>query len=249
MESEEKLLLSKAEDTLRIAQKRYSVKTLGFLNPKERLYLAAHLLPDADMQMVFDGGYEDAERTLLVCAPAYLELMPQEYLSVLECSGRDLAGLTHRDYLGSLMGLGIVRESIGDILVTEEKAFIFVRPEQVSYILQNLTKIGRRGVHVRECRQEEIELPKPDTKEISTTVSSLRLDSVLAAATNLARGKAAELIQAGFVTVNWETEEEVSRMLKEGDMLSARGYGRIRLSSVGNLTRKGRQAIVVSRYL
>ncbi|MBR5152905.1 MAG: RNA-binding protein [Clostridia bacterium] len=249
MDSEEKLLLSKAEDTMRIAQKRYSVKTLGFLNPVERLFLTRNLLPDADMQVIFNGGYPDAERTLLVCAPDFLEPLPEEYLSVLECSGRDLETLTHRDYLGSLMGLGIVRESIGDILVADGKGFIFVKPSQVPYILQNLTKIGRHGIRIRECNIDEVVIPEPDTKEIQTTVSSLRLDSVLAAATNLARGKAAELIQAGLVTVNWETEEEVSCMLKEGDMLSVRGYGRIRLTSVGGLTRKGRQAIVVSRYV
>ena len=249
MEAEDKLLLSKAEDTLRIAQKRYGVKTLGFLNPKERLFLKQNLLPDADMQLFYDGGYADAERTLLVCAPIFCTPEREEYLAVLECSGRDLDALSHRDYLGSLMGLGLVRESIGDILVTEGKAFFFVKPEQTGYILQNLTKIGRHGVQIRQCGLDEVILPTPETKEIHATVSSLRLDSVLAAAVNLARGKAAEVIRAGLVTVNWEPEEEISRMLKEGDMLSVRGYGRMRLSSVGGLTRKGRQAIMISRYI
>ncbi|MEE1014178.1 MAG: YlmH/Sll1252 family protein [Clostridia bacterium] len=249
MDTDEKLLLSRAEDALRLAEKRYGVKTLGFLTPRERIFLEKHLLASGDMQVFYDGGYEEAERTLLVCAPAFLTPCREEYLAVLECTGREISGLTHRDYLGSLMGLGIVRESIGDILVTEEKAFLFVRPEQTDYILQNLTKIGRCGVRLRVCSAEETEIPQRPTKDINTTVSALRLDSVLAAAIGVARGKSAELIRAGLVTVNWEPVEEVSRTLKEGDMLSVRGYGRMCLSRVGGVTRKGRCSVTISRYI
>ncbi len=249
MDGEERLLLSKAEDTLRLAEKRYSVKSLGFLTPKERLFLSRNLLADADMQLFYDGGYEGAERTMMVCAPAFVTAEPEEYLAVLECTGRDLAGLTHRDYLGSLMGLGIVRESIGDILVAADKAYLLVKPSQAGYIMQNLTKIGRRGVNLRQCSVHEIQIPKPETKEVSATVSSLRLDSVLSAAVNLSRGKAAELIHGGMVAVNWEDTQEVSQMLKEGDLLSVRGYGRMRLVSVGGLTRKGRLSVTICRYL
>lgn len=249
METEEKLLLSRAEDALRLAEKHYSVKTLGFLTPTERVFLQKNLVPDSGMQVLYDGGFDGAERTLLVCAPDFAEPEPEEYLSALECTGRELDGLSHRDYLGSLMGLGIVRESIGDIVVLPEKAFIMVKPEQTEYILQNLTKIGRRGVRLRVCGIEEVQPPQRETKEISTTVSALRLDSILASAIGVSRGRAAELIRGGLVTVNWELTEELSKVLKEGDVFSVRGYGRFCLSHVGGTTRKGRQSIVISRYI
>lgn len=249
MEAEEKLLLSKAEDALRLAQKRYSVKTLGFLNPRERVFVEKHLFAPSGMQIGFDGGYDEAERTLLVCAPDFLELNRQEYLNVLECTGRELGGLSHRDYLGSLMGLGITRESVGDILITETKAYLFVKPEQTEYMMQNLTKIGRCGIRLRLCSMEEVEVPLRATKDVDATVSALRLDSVLSVALGVSRGKSAEMIRSGVVMVNWEITEEVSYMLKEGDILSVRGYGRMCLSRVGGLTRKGRCAITVSRYI
>ena len=166
---------------------------------------------------------------------------------MLECTGRDLEGLSHRDYLGSLMGLGIVRESIGDILVLPDKAFVFIKPEQTEYILQNLTKIGRRGIRLRLCDIGEVELPERACKEISTTVSAL--DSVITSAIGTSRGKAAEVIRGGSVTVNWEEVEELSKVLKEGDVFSVRGFGRFCLSHVGGTTRKGRQSIIISRYL
>ena len=249
MEAEVKLLLSRAEDTLRLAEKHYSVKTLGFLTPAERVLLQKHLFSGSDMRVFYDGGFMDAERTLLVCAPDAIEPQPKEYLAVLECTGRDLEGLSHRDYLGSLMGLGIVRESIGDILVLPEKAFIIIKPEQTEYIMQNLNKIGRHGIKLRECGLEEMELPDKETKEIHTTVSALRLDSVIASAIGVSRAKAAELIRGGTVTVNWEMAEELSKTLKEGDVFSVRGHGRFCLSHVGGTTRKGRQSIVISRYI
>ncbi|MBQ2613834.1 MAG: RNA-binding protein [Clostridia bacterium] len=249
METEEKLLLSRAEDTLWIAEKRYQPKTLGFLTPKERVFLQRNLQVPTDMQVFYDGGYEDAERVLMVAAPEFCAPVREEYLTALVCTGREIDGLSHRDYLGSLMGLGIVRESVGDILVGPEKTYLFIKPEQTEYLLQNLTKIGRRGIHLAVCPADEIMVPERETKEVNATVSSLRLDSVLSAAIGLARGKTAELICSGVVTVNWETEEAVSRILKEGDMISARGYGRMQLSHIGGLTRKGRQAITISRYI
>ncbi len=249
MQPEEKLLLSRAEDTLRLAEKHYSVKTLGFLTPAERVFLQKHLFAGQDMKLWYDGGFDEAERTLLVCAPDFIEPEPKEYLAVLACTGRDLEGLSHRDYLGSLMGLGIVRESVGDIVVLPEKAFIIIKPEQTEYLLQNLTKVGRRGIRLQVCDVNEVEFPQRETREINTTVSALRLDSVVASAIGVSRGKAAEAIRAGLVTLNWEIEEELSRLLKEGDVFSVRGHGRFCLSHVGSITRKGRQGITISRYI
>lgn len=248
-EGEEKLLLARAEDAIRLAERQYCARTLGFLNPRQRLFLERRLTCPPDLTLFFDGGYEEAERTVMVCHPAYGAPEREEYLSVLECTGRDLMGLSHRDYLGSLMGLGIVRENIGDILVTEEKTVLFVKPEIESYILQNLTKVGNRGIRLEKVTTEAVLLPERPTKEIRSTVAGLRLDAVLATAAGIGRGKAAELIRIGQVTINWETVTEVSATVREGDVLSARGYGRMKLTEVGGLTRKGRYGITLVRYI
>lgn len=246
---EEKILIARAKDSLRLAEKHYCTKSLGFLNPHQRVLLQKQILPSADMVMNFDGGFSEAERTLMVCYPDYLEPEPEEYIALLQCTGRDIGKLNHRDYLGSLMGLGIVRENIGDILVGEEKTFIFLKPEIAEYVKDNLTKIGRCGIQLEKVPVAMAKLPERSVKEIIGTVATLRLDAVLAVGTGLARGKSAELIQSGQVAVNWETVQDVSASVKEDDVISARGFGRMKLQKIGGTTRKGRVGITVVRYL
>ena len=247
--SEDKLLISRAEDTLRIAESRYTTKTLGFLNPRERILIEKTVRGDMDMTAVFDGGYSDAERTLFVCYPEYFVPDRNEYICLLEITGRDINSLSHRDFLGSLMGLGIVRENIGDILVLENHTLVFVKPDIADYIIQNLTKIGRCGISVSKVDTETVVIPQRPVKDINGTVSALRLDSVASVGAGISRTKAVDLIKAGLVTVNWEITDNISLTIKEGDILSIRGFGRMKLSKIGGLTRKNRYFITVSRYI
>ena len=248
-DSDYKLLLSKANDTLRLAESRYDTKTLGFLNPSERMFLKDRLFIQTDMLLEFDGGYEEAERTLMVCRPEFAENNRDKYICMLECSGKFTEKLSHRDYLGSLMGLGINRECIGDILVLEDKTLIFSKPETAEYIIQNLTKIGRTGVKIKKCPITDSVVPRRKTKDICGTVAGIRLDSVISVATGISRGKSAELIKGGLVTVNWDQTDNVAMSLKEGDVISVRGYGRMCLSKIGGWSGKGRYHITVSRYV
>ena len=169
-------------------------------------------------------------------------------LSVIHISGRNLEKLTHRDYLGSLMGLGITRENIGDILVEPSGAFIFVKREIADYIINNLEKIGRCGVKTIVCGCDEADIPKPKLREVNSTVSSLRIDAVLSAAAGISRGRAAEMIVQVLVSLNWEEINSTSKQVDEGDLISVRGIGRMRLERVGSLTRKGRIGITIVRF-
>lgn len=247
-DKENKLILSRAEDALSLAEKKYAAKAVGFLNPAERSLILENIYPPADMECEFIGGYSDAERTMFVCKPEYAEFNQNDFLAVIRVTGRGLEKLSHRDYLGSLMGLGITRENIGDILVADGGAFIFVRREIASYIKNNLEKIGRLGVKTEICDCEDAELPKPKLKEINCTVSSLRADAVLSAAAGISRGRAAEMIEQGLMSINWKEVSSVSKQISEGDLLSVKGIGRMRLEKVGGITRKGRTGITVMRF-
>ncbi len=247
-DKEDKLILSRAEDAVLICERKYQIKTVGFLNPHQRVIIKKNIYPSVDVTMSFEGGYDDAERTLMVCAPEFLAAEIDDILKVIKVTGRDVASLTHRDYLGSLMGLGITRENIGDIIVSGSGAYIFVKAEIADYIVNNLDKIGRHGVKTTICKCKEVEIPKPMTKEIAGTVSSLRLDAVLSVAAGIARGRAAELISSGAVSLNFEVCESVSEKVEEGDLISVRGIGRMRLERIGNLTRKGRISITIARF-
>lgn len=249
LDGEDKLLVSRARDALEISEKRFMVKSVGFLNLHQKRLIEQCVPAPPDMETEFYGGYVEAERTLFLCHPQYCEPCYGDLVTVFEITGRELDDLSHRDYLGSVLSLGIVRENIGDILCLDGRTYLYVRTEIAEYIEQNLKKIGNRGVRLKRCELGEVQIPEKETREVSGTVASLRLDSVLSLALGLARGKTAELIRSGRVSLNWEPTESVSAELKAGDMISVRGFGRIKLARVGGLSRKGRLGISVERYI
>lgn len=245
-----KLLLSKADDAITISENKYMVKSVGFLTPSERVFIEKNCKKPIGGKLLFFGGYDEAERTLMLSVPEYIpEEEAKNEVAALCVTARNLNEMSHRDFLGSLMGLGIKREMVGDILVFEDRCVIFVRSEIKDYVLSNLEKIGRHGIKISLCSIEELSIPQKKTEEISGTVANLRLDCVLSLALKTSRSRGAEIIALGGVSVNWEETENVSKALSEGDIISVKGYGRFKLSRIGNLTRKGRYGIVVEKYI
>lgn len=247
-EKDDRLIISRAEDALRSAQNRHITKSVGFLNPHMRSLILKNIISTSDVKTFFEGGYPDAERVMFICMPQYEEINPDDFISVIEVTGRDIKRLTHRDYLGSLMGLGITRENIGDILVGDEKSFMFVKPEIADYILLNLEKIGNCGVKLKRLCCSDAELPAPKINEIRATVASLRIDVIVATITNLSRAKTDELIKKGLVSINFEVVESVSKVLEAGALISIRGFGRAKIKEIGGITKKGKTVIIIEKY-
>lgn len=247
--NDEKLLVDRAEDAVRLCEKQYSVRFVGFLTPREA-EIIRHNVYLKGVRHKFFGGYDDAERTIFVAIPEYVEEEELfELVSLLEISGRDIVGLSHRDYLGSLLGLGLKREKIGDILVFEERCLVFVLRDIADYILLNLEKIGRCGVKVREISPGEAQIPPRRTEKICGTVAALRLDCITAAALKTSRSKALEYIESGRVHVNWEEQDSPSFFLKPGDVFSIRGAGKFRLAEDTSETKKGRISICIEKMV
>lgn len=248
---DDKLIVSKVFDAVRSAERQYTEKTIGFLDPHQVRVASAEIAGEIppDLKTEFFGGYEEAERCMFICCPEYIEPDYDSLISVLEITGRNIADLSHRDYLGSLMGLGIKRENIGDILPFDDKCLVFVRPEMAGYIIDNLTKIGRHGISIRSVVLSNTSIPKKKTQFMRETVSSLRLDCVVSAALNISRSKAAELIKAERVNLNFETAKSVSCIVCEGDLISVRSFGRFKLTEICGITRKGRNSIIIEKYI
>ncbi len=245
-----KLLLSRANDAVYIADNKYMVKAVGFLTPSEAVFLKRNIQKPYGVNAVFFGGYPEAERTLFVALPEYFdENQAREEIKILCITGRNIHEMSHRDFLGSLMGLGIKREMVGDILVFEDKCLVFVRSEIADYILSNLDKIGRNGINITLCKGDEIDIPPRKTEEISGTVAGIRLDSVLSVALKTSRSKATEFIAGGAVSLNWEETDDASKSLSEGDIISVKKKGRFKLSRIGGLTKKGRYSVVIEKYI
>lgn len=246
---DEKLLIARAADTAVLCERQYTVKFMGFLTPAESAVIS-HNMPPVDVKKFFFGGYSDAERKLFVALPEYAEESDvEDFVTVLEITGREIGGLSHRDFLGSLLGLGIKREKIGDILVYEDKTLVFVLSDIADYIIINLQKVGRCGIKIRKLTVCEIEIPKRRCERISVTVASMRLDCIVAAALHISRSKVMEIIAAGRVSLNWLECKNPSAVIKEGDTLSIRGVGRFCVADGVRETKKGRVAVNIEKML
>lgn len=247
MIDDEKLIIDRVLDLVSMCERKCEACFSDFLDgAKMRLIQEKCFVSGLNFE--FFGGFLDAERKMLGVFPEWEE--PNGFpISLLEVTHNFGGELSHRDYLGSLMGLGIDRKKTGDILIDKNTAYIFVTESVSSYISENLTKIGSRGVKVKIRDIADAVIPEKKFLMINSVCASLRLDALVGAAANISRSKATELILAGLVKLNHKEEETPSKQVSEGDLLSVRGYGRFVLCEAGGETRKGRIHIVLKKYI
>lgn len=244
---EQKLFEAKIADCVRLGEKRPSF--LGFLDLSERAYAEDYLRRSHAQNYLFFGGWADAERVVLGVFPDYLEpdeaLFPLVGLTV-QFRKQDV--LSHRDFLGSFLAQGVVRASVGDILVEEGRAVLFVKTELAPHFLSQIEKIGRVGTHITEGFSEP--LPAAHSfQPVSGVIASERLDCLVALLVSSGREKAAQMISGGFVSVNHRETLSVSARICEGDTISIRRYGRFIVDSLGPKTKKGRLSIKCRKYI
>ena len=247
---DEKALIARAEDALRLCEKQYAPKVFGFLTPREAAVIKKAHIGGADIKVSFFGGYPDAERSLFAVLPDYLdEDSLWDFVDIIEICGRDITRLSHRDFLGSILGLGIKREKIGDILCFDDKCLVFASSDISDYIIENLCKVGNAGVELNKKDYTDVEIPKRRFQEIRTTVAALRLDCIVGAALKTSRAQACEVIRGKRVSVNWLECDDISAKILPGDVFSVRGAGRFRLSENVNETKKGRLGICIEKAI
>lgn len=251
-EGDERLLLAQVLDQMEHAQRRQEPCATAFLSPKELADAEALLRAAGHPRYYAAGGYEEAERRMLIFLPDWLEaeyLQQEDYISALRCTWFREDRLTHRDFLGALMGMGIRRDTVGDILVGENSCDILMLPTVAGFLRDSLTSAGRVRLSVSEIRLEELQIPLQERRQLRDTVAALRLDSVLAVGFSISRSRAGQLIAAGRCAVNWRETSKSDLTIHQGDVISCRGLGKCRLAEVGGLSRKGRISITVERYL
>lgn len=249
-DEQKRLAISKIIDTVNLASRHYEAKFTHFLDPAV-IYFAEHsMYIDPGVKISFWGGYEGAERRIMCAAPEWEQTELTDFpLSCIKSVSSGFNELTHRDYLGALMGLGIKREQIGDIVINGSCAYIFCKSDIFSYIMNNLNKVGRDGVRLCGADADEITSFERNVKQIGVSVASLRLDSVLAGVLNMSRQASADLVKSCKVKVNFDECENLSKILSCGDLISVRGFGRLKISGIGGTTKKGRTHIFVEKYL
>lgn len=239
------MFYARIEDTVAICERTNKCKYLGFLS-LEQAAAAKNYLEKRNIRFALWGGYAGAERVMLGCFPDWAET--DEFpITAVTFKYRKTDPLSHRDFLGSLMGLGLTRESVGDILTEEGRAVVFLSEDIADFVLNQTRKIGRVGVAV--SKGFEGELPKGDAlAELSTTVASERLDCVVAAVAGISRGAAVEKITQGLVSVNSFITEKTTLSVNEGDVIAVRSKGKFIIVSLDGRTRKNRVILNYKGY-
>ena len=245
------MLLAKVWDKIQAGMRKNIIVNTTFLSLRE-LDMTQYLFGQAEGLSSF-GGYADAERQILIYLPDYLdEAVLTEDDSPLVCLRATFYegdSPSHRDFLGALMGIGIARETVGDICVGKESCDFFVTAEIAPYILQNLTGAGRTKLHIERIPLSQVRIPEAETKEIRDTVASVRLDSIISSGFRIGRSVAAQYINAGKVAIDGLPCEKPDKAVNEGARISVRGLGKIKLKAIGNQTKKGRISILIDKYV
>ncbi len=226
-----------------------------FLTAKEYAVLNRIKREFRDIRSVFFGGHSDCDHVMAGFFPGSwpqeeeLLLFPISAIRIIPGKGYHGQRPGHRDYLGAVMNLGMERSRIGDIRICDEAAFLFCRKEFCSFILENLTMVRHMPV-ICEQIHDFGQFPPQRTEQWNSSVASARLDNIVAAVTGLSRTKAADQIRRGFVIADHEEQDSVSYLCRDGSVLTVRGYGKFRIDvPEHSLTKKGRQKIVIYKYL
>lgn len=252
-DAEERVVLARALDQMERASNRSIPCATQFLSPAQRAALEPLLAAAGHPPHLFHGGYEGAERTVCVFLPDWQE--PGDWdaadgLAAVECAYPPTgAELTHRDLLGGLMGAGLTREKVGDILAGDRSAQIVCLRDAAPILLSQFDQAGRYKLKLREIPLGELSPAPAQVKLIHDTVAALRLDAALASGFSLARGKAADAITGGRVSLNHRECLKPDRAVAQGDVITCRGLGKCVLKTVGGQSRKGRTIIEIERYL
>lgn len=248
---EDKVLLAKLWDKITSGIRNNIPANTCFLSLRE-LDMSRYLFGDLEGLYAF-GGYPDAERQMLVYLPDYMDesaLTDEDApLVCLRATFYEADTLTHRDFLGALMGAGIARETVGDICVGKGSCDFFVTPEIAPYVLQNLTGAGRSKMRLEQIPLHQVQVPEPEIKQIKDTVASVRLDSIISSGFRIGRSAAAQYVTAGKTAIDGLPCKKPDRTVPEGAKVSVHGLGKIKLTSVNGQTKKGRISIVIDRYI
>lgn len=244
VDNEKKIQMRQIIDKVESVLNYHTIQHTDFLDPYE-IYLAKSILNRFHIGYLEFGGIESAERKIIQLYPDYYdESSIQVSIKYLKITG-DVSKLSHKDFLGALLNLGIKRSKVGDILVYEDNGVLIVKDEIVNFVLLNLEKIGNKNIQVEEVKLDDLSIPDVKYKELREFLSSTRLDIVIGCAYNISRTESQSIIKSSKVKVNWENINKVSKELEEGDMTSVRGYGRIILYSIEGLSKKGKLKAII----
>ena len=256
---EKDLLISRCLNAKKKAFDSYMITSAFFISADERGVVSSiEREYNSDILTFYCGGFDEAERTVPVYVPKafgiedigeyFSENLDDCPLCLIRIRKDRFSSLSHRDYLGSLMGLGIKRETVGDIIIGEDYTYVFTLKNISRYICENLTKIGRGTVKCEICSLEDFIYDEGETETVFASVASLRVDSVVSSAFNLSRSNSSLAIKSGLIYINSQQILKNDFVLSEKDKIVLRGKGKVILEEIIGESKKGRIHINIKKF-
>lgn len=240
-----KIKIRKILDKIEIVLKKHTIQFTDFLDPYEIELAKSVLNSFIDLEYIIKGGFENSERKIIIIYPEYIFKEDIEIpISSLKIIG-NLMDINHKDYLGSILSLGLKRNKIGDILVYEDFALVLVKKEICDYIIYNLQKVKNNNVEVSLHILNSIKPPKYQYKYLNKFLKSLRLDVIISSTFKISRKESINIIKAGNIKVNWENVKKPSKKIKEKDLISVKGFGRFTLDEVKGRSKSNRIVCII----
>lgn len=240
-------VLDKAEQAI----KTWELVVTDFLSPPVLAEVNEIFAQLTEVQIIPWGGFPQAERKRV---GIHREEIPCD-VSQMPVAALDIAGnflfdtATHRDFLGAILGAGVVREKVGDIIVLGERgAQVVVTPEMMDFFESSLVQVRSVPVKTKRIELSDLKVREPKKKEMTTVEASLRLDAIASYGFGLSRSKMVDAINNGDVRVNWKEVTQSSYNLKTGDLVSFRGKGRLEIGDI-SITKKERYRIALTRFV
>ncbi len=248
----ERSFVDKAMEWVANASQLHTVKLTDFLDPRQCFIVESLANREKDVAFAFNGGYDGAERQRALIAPSYKVLETVDlHIKVLSITSSDpkVSSLDHSDYMGAILNLGVKRDKVGDLFVSEQGCHCLIAAEIIDFFNSQLQQVQRVHVQTGIISLDKLYIKPSTLQELELSVSSMRLDGIAGDVHRLSRAKILLPIKAGKCRVNWKPEENPSKLLQEGDMVSIQGMGRFRVEKQGEVTKKGKIRLKVSKFV
>lgn len=253
---EEKIILAKLNDKIRLCKTKNKLVNTEFLNMYQENIIRKELERIKAKNYILTGGYSEAESKILIMYPEKIteEIAKENITNIIKVIKIQLPNeqkgkYQHRDYLGTIMQFGLERERIGDIIVYEDEAYVIVLSENAQYIkdsLQTTKKFKKSKIEIIDIDQMKVK--KPEFEEIKISVNSQRLDNFISEICKISRSETTRLIASELVSINCKIETKQTKTVEIGDILIIRGKGKFIVSDFLDINRKGKQVVIVKKY-
>nr|WP_312576007.1 YlmH/Sll1252 family protein [Sedimentibacter sp.] len=249
-DEETKNLVKKITDKALYVNKNFIPATTEFINPHVA-ELSLPIINNLDIKFEIFPSYIYCERKVLILFPEYLEQINcSEFIVGLRIKNKSkFKILNHRDYLGSIMSLGIDRNKTGDIYVYDDYADIVIHSDIADYVVYNLDTIGKSKIEIEKINVLDVHFKEQEHKLLNINCSSIRLDNIVKHLINKSRETASDIIKSRDVKINWQVIDKISYFVEEGDMISISKYGRFKVSKYMGQTKSGKYKVEVKHYI